>query len=84
MVIDMFGEELKVRYPNMDLSIHPNSLHVIKDNDRMVLKIGFFGDYMTVWRCVPRYESEPEKLFAADPDFIDKIFEVMEGKRAWN
>lgn len=83
MVIDMLWKQLKIKYPNLEIDAHSNSLHVIKENNpsNQVMKIGFYGDYMMAWRCVPRYESYPEKILAADPDFMSKIFDVLEGRR---
>jgi len=82
-VIDMLWGELKKRYPNLELYIHDNSLHVIRGEDQrdQVIEILFDGDIMRVWRCIPRYESEAETIQAADPVFIEKIFDVMKGKR---
>lgn len=79
----MLWKELKVKYPKLEIDVHPNSLHVIRGDNvsDMVLKILFDGDRMVVWRCIPRYNSDPEKIYAADPEFIAKIFDVMEGRR---
>ena len=87
MIVDMLWKRLKIKYPNLEIDMHLNSLHVIKDGNvnSQVLKIGFTGDTMHVWRCIPRYSSGEEKIYAADPECIDKIFDVLEGRRPkWN
>jgi hypothetical protein len=79
----MLEPEVNKRFPNLRFVSHPNSFHVVRPKASEtidVLKIGFYGDRMKVWRCIPRYETGPIEVLAADPDFISQIIDVLTGR----
>ena len=75
----MLKDKLSDEYPNLRLWFHHDSIH-IERGGLAVLRIIFCADRMRVWRCIPRYESEAVTVLAADPDFLDKIVNILIGK----
>jgi len=83
LVHKMLEPEVHKRFPNLRFVLHPNSLHVVRPKTTGVtdvLKVGFYNDRMKVWRCIPRYETGPIEVLAADPDFISQIIDVLTGR----
>jgi hypothetical protein len=95
-VVSMLADELAVRYPkSLVLEAkplppadpnHDDGIYVVRPSEvgghaTVVLQVLCRYDYMLVYRAVPGYESDVEKVYAADPNFIDKIFDVLEGRR---
>jgi hypothetical protein len=78
IVIDMVWRELKKSYQNLDLIKYDNGFSVMKD-DREILTVQVCnsGNQVKVWRTVPRYETSPKKISAADPEFVSKVIGVL-------
>jgi hypothetical protein len=72
----MFHPQLVERYPNLTAIKRGNSIIVSRD-ETVVLVVECVEDFLMVSREVPRYKTEPKKIRAADPNFIDQIFDVM-------
>jgi hypothetical protein len=72
----MFHPLLAQRYPNLSAAKRGNKI-TVKRNNVTVLAIEVVEDYLLVSREVPRYETHPRKIRAADPNYIDQVFEVL-------
>jgi hypothetical protein len=79
LAVEMLRPAVEKEFPNLKFAINPNSLHIVRQSIN-VLKIAFYGDRMKVWRCIPRYETPPFEILAADPDFIEQIMRILTGK----
>ncbi len=78
---EMLDERLQSEYPQLHLgqadSGSVDSTFLVWYGTCPVLAVSVHDDYVMVSRQIPRYETSCTKVHAADPSFIDKIFDVI-------